>query len=469
MDRPSPSPPAPRAPGANANAPDSTPGTTASTTTATRPRRFRGSRASASATSTTTPTTTTTSITTTTTSTQPPPPPPAVDPTVDSRLAEALRTSPLPANYNFEIPKTIARVRKTNARRVALQMPEGLLAFACPIADLITAFAGHDVDVVVMADVTYGACCVDDFSAAALGVQLLVHYGHSCLVPVDVTRKECGVDVMYVFVDILFDATHAAECIKLEFPDPSTRIALMGTIQFTGGAMHQAKRLLQQAGYTSISVPQEKPLSGGEVLGCTSPSLPSAHLDALVFVADGRFHLESAMIANPDLPAYRYDPYSKILSRESYDHATLLATRWASIQAARTATRWGVVLGTLGRQGNTAVLDRVRQKLVERGLPNHVVVLLSELSPAKLALMQSDPETGIQAWIQIACPRLSVDWARAFTKPLLTPYEAYVALGFTEWRAVYPQDFYSKSGGPWSNYYTAAPSSTAAAAAAMEE
>lgn len=39
-----------------------------------------------------------------------------------------------------------------------------------------------------MGDVTYGACCVDDFSAKALGADLLVHYGHSCLVPVDVTK-----------------------------------------------------------------------------------------------------------------------------------------------------------------------------------------------------------------------------------------------------------------------------------------
>ena len=41
--------------------------------------------------------------------------------------------------------------------------------------------------------------------------------------------------------------------------------------------------------------------------------------DALVFVADGRFHLEAAMIHNPKVKAYRYDPYSKILSSEGYD------------------------------------------------------------------------------------------------------------------------------------------------------
>ncbi len=33
-----------------------------------------------------------------------------------------------------------------------------------------------------MGDVTYGACCVDDFSASALRCDFLLHYGHSCLV-----------------------------------------------------------------------------------------------------------------------------------------------------------------------------------------------------------------------------------------------------------------------------------------------
>lgn len=36
-------------------------------------------------------------------------------------------------------------------------------------------------DTVIMGDVTYGACCVDDFTARALGADLMVHYGHSCL------------------------------------------------------------------------------------------------------------------------------------------------------------------------------------------------------------------------------------------------------------------------------------------------
>lgn len=42
--------------------------------------------------------------------------------------------------------------------------------------------------------------------------------------------------------------------------------------------------------FSVVAVPQVKPLSPGEVLGCTSPVISDR--DALVFVADGRFHLE---------------------------------------------------------------------------------------------------------------------------------------------------------------------------------
>jgi len=48
-----------------------------------------------------------------------------------------------------------------------------------------------------------------------------------------------------------------------------------------------------------------RPLSPGEVLGCTAPVLPAGAADAIVFVADGRFHLEAMMIANPGIPTYR--------------------------------------------------------------------------------------------------------------------------------------------------------------------
>ncbi|KAJ8903694.1 hypothetical protein NDN08_004795 [Rhodosorus marinus] len=344
----------------------------------------------------------------------------------------------LPSNYNFELFKTVWRVRRAGAKKVALQMPEGLLMYASVIGDVLKKHC-NGPDVIVLGDVTYGACCVDDFSASALGCDFLVHYGHSCLVPV----QSCKIPMLYVFVEIHFDPKHLLDCIREEF-EKGTKLALLGTIQFVATIQALKSELIDD--FLEIIVPKARPLSPGELLGCTAPQL--GDVDVLVYIADGRFHLESVMIANPTVKAYKYDPYSKAFTVEEYGHELMMRNRLSTIVNAKSAKRFGVILGTLGRQGSLAIVNRIKAAL-NAAEKEYMVVLLSELQPAKLKLM----EGRVEAWIQIACPRLSIDWGMAFSKPLLTPYEAYVALGKVEWRSQYPMDYYAKGGGEWSNYF----------------
>jgi len=341
----------------------------------------------------------------------------------------------LPDNYNLEIPKTIWRIRRDKFKRIALQLPEGLTMFATTISDIIEQFTGAET--VIMADVTYGACCVDDFSAKALGCDFMVHYGHSCLVPVDQTSS---IKMLYVFVDIKLDSLHFIETLKANLPAEQP-LSLVSTIQFVATLQAVAKEL-RDVGYT-VQVPQIKPLSPGEILGCTSPDMSGS--ENLVYLGDGRFHLESAMIANPSISAYRYDPYSKVFSREYYDHDLMKKNRKNAIEKAVEAQTWGLILGTLGRQGNPNILHHLKSKCEAKG-KKIVTILLSEIFPQKLALMSE-----VGAWVQIACPRLSIDWGMAFPAPILSPYEAAVALAEIEWQAeIYPMDFYATNSlGPW--------------------
>lgn len=355
----------------------------------------------------------------------------------DKKLQEAIDA--LPKNYNFEIHKTIWRIRQSNAKLVALQMPEGLLMFSTTICDIVRQFT--EADVVIMGDVTYGACCIDDFTAKALGVNLLVHYGHSCLIPIDQTS---GIKVLYIFVDIKIDPIHFIETIKLNFP-VTNRLAFVSTIQFVVTLQAVANEL-RQNGY-DITIPQSKPLSPGEILGCTAPVVDS--VDTIIYLGDGRFHLEAAMIANPHLKAYRYDPYEKKFTEELYDHDSMRSFRKDSIEKAVNAKKFGIILGTLGRQGSTKVLSHIEKRLQESDRES-VIILLSEIFPDKLKLFED-----VEVFIQIACPRLSIDWGRAFDKPLLTPYELAVVLGDVKWNPncsndSYPMDFYANTSlGPW--------------------
>ncbi|CAA7260188.1 unnamed protein product [Cyclocybe aegerita] len=469
----------------------------------------------------------------------------------DAQLNAAIKQ--LPSNYSFEIHKTIHHIRKNNATMVALQMPEGLQMFACTIADIIERFTAALT--VILGDVTYGACCIDDYTAVALGCDMLVHYGHSCLVPMDQT----SIKTLYVFVEIGIDSAHLAKTIRMNFPDdretfhrnllddeetraqmpigsqigvsrtlriehsssstgepkeePSvptssspTRLALVSTIQFVAALQRlkedltiesqdslgssQTTKMIEGVpsvkeeiptsenwpgywtGKYEATIPRSKPLSPGEILGCTAPRLED--VDALIYLGDGRFHLESIMIANPSVPAFRYDPYSKKLTRERYDHVEMQSVRDNAVQTAQRSLAllsahendprdevplWGVILGTLGRQGNFRQLQAITHQLEASNTPiPYIQILLSELSPAKLALFTPH----ISTFIQTSCPRLSIDWGYAFDRPLLSPYETAVAVGkASSWMdksrqgkekprqvGVYPMDFYAART-PW--------------------
>eukprot|EP00002_Diphylleia_rotans_P032801 TRINITY_DN6918_c0_g1_i1.p1 TRINITY_DN6918_c0_g1~~TRINITY_DN6918_c0_g1_i1.p1 ORF type:complete len:431 (-),score=109.41 TRINITY_DN6918_c0_g1_i1:82-1374(-) len=347
------------------------------------------------------------------------------------------RMQVLPSNYNFEIEKSIWRIQQANAKHVALQFPEGLMMYACSIGDIIQEFTGAET--LILGDVTYGACCIDDFTARAMGADFLIHYGHSCLVPIQATS---GITILYVFVDIQVDVQHFVDTIKMNF-DSNSKLAFVSTIQFST-SLQAAKKSLQET-HPYIFTPQSKPLSAGEILGCTSPKVSSA--DAIVYLGDGRFHLESIMISNAAIPAYRYDPYAKEFTIEKYATEEMHVARKKAIEKASSARHFGIILGTLGRQGSPNLLKRIQDRLAKAG-KTFMVVLLSEIFPHKLALFPD-----IDAWIQIACPRLSIDWGEGFSKPLLTTYEAEVALKVVEWQKDYPMDFYSKDGGSWTVNY----------------
>lgn len=382
-------------------------------------------------------------------------------------LLSAIQSS-LPGDYSFEVLKTVHRIHTSKAKHVALQMPEGLLMYACTIADILKKFSveGGLEAVSVLGDVTYGACCIDDLGAKALGADLLVHYGHSCLVPLTTTAIPC----LYVFVEIRVDVQHLIECFCKTCPI-GTRVHVMGTVQFRPAVAAAAKALNERE--RPATIPQAKPLSPGEVLGCTAPSgLGGTSIDkkgkkakadenedssqcdnttdhVMLFIADGRFHLEAAMIANPTLRALRYDPYAKSLTDEQYETEKMKSIRKKAIQRAMdpSVKVFGIILGTLGRQGNPAILGHVRSLLRKRGRRSFVL-LLSEVFPKKL-----DMFSHVDAWVQIACPRLSIDWGHFFTKPVLSPYELNVALDEEKWREVYPMDFYTMNSGRWSNYH----------------
>jgi len=329
----------------------------------------------------------------------------------------------LPSNYNFEVGKTLRTIKRLGAKKVTLQFPDGLLKYALVIIDIIERYT--DAECVVLNDVVYGGCCIDDKNVKS---DLLIHYGHSCLVPI----SEMDTKVLYVFVDIRIDVEHAAEIIRASIPG---RIAIIGTVQFNS-SIHRLQKVLEKGNRPGV-LPQVKPLSGGEVLGCTSPRIDG--VSAVISIGDGRFHLESAMIRNPHLDFYKYCPFSRTMTREFYDYEAMTNNRKEDIRKAFQGRSFGVILGTLGRQGNRKILRNILERLKQYDI---YLIMLQEIKQKDLDRYQF-----IDSFVQISCPRLSIDWGMTFKKPLLNPFEVFYGGG------EYLMDYYSQDDkAKWNNY-----------------
>lgn len=405
----------------------------------------------------------------------------------------------LPSNYNFEIYKCIMKVNSERQQlieskiiklnqpiSVAIQLPDGFAHLSLILCDILQTFCDN-AEVTILGDITYGACCIDDLGCKQLGIDLMLHYGHSCLVPI----TESVIKIMYIFVDILIDIEKCVEIIYHNFKtidrqnsnncsnisniivnkennvklnnqkdsdiivkhNIDNKIYLMGSIQYNNSLFLVRKALINK-GFKNIVIPQAKPRSSGEVLGCTSPVVPGSS-GILIFVCDGRFHMESVMISNPGLTFYQFNPFLNELTLEQYDFIGMLKTRKNLINKCynliynkkATNKKIGIVFGTLGRQGNEGILNRIIDTLNLKNI-KYEIILLSEITEEKLLLFSK-----CTFFIQIACPRLSIDWGIHFSKPVMTPYEFYVIFEEVELKDKYPMDYYSYDGGKWSNYY----------------
>ncbi|KCZ76981.1 hypothetical protein H311_02013, partial [Anncaliia algerae PRA109] len=188
-----------------------------------------------------------------------------------------------------------------------------------------------------------------------------------------------------------------------------------------------------------LIVPQINPLSPGEVLGCTSPKFSSENV---FFIGDGRFHLESVMLSNPEKIFYKYCPSIKKLFIEEYDHKKVILQRKEAISKFKLAKKIGLIISTLGRQTNHLLLKNVKNELIKKGYQVYKI----KIHEIKNEIL--DKFTFLDAFVQLNCTRLSIDWGICFNKPILNPYEL-----FNDSFNNYEMDFYSLEGNAkWKNF-----------------
>ncbi len=319
--------------------------------------------------------------------------------------------------FDFEEERIKQEITKLGAKRVLLQLPEGLKPAGPRLAKIIEKSGALPI---ISADPCYGACDIAVNEAESLGVDLIVHFGHSKLV------KHEQIPTIYVEARATVTVDEAIEQ-SLPLLSNYTKIGLATSVQHLQ-ALNQAREILIRAGKTVIIGDSGQMSYPGQVSGCNYSNVKSIadEVEAFLFVGGGMFHALGIALSTSK-PTFIADPYDNRAFAVNDEAQKILKKRWACIEEAETAKAFGVFVGLKPGQKRLDQALSVKA-LAEKNGKTAYLLAAREITPETLLEFPS-----IDAYVNTACPRISLDASEKFSKPVLTINEFMVASGESSW------------------------------------
>ncbi|MGO8806291.1 MAG: diphthamide biosynthesis enzyme Dph2 [Candidatus Bathyarchaeia archaeon] len=322
--------------------------------------------------------------------------------------------------FDFEEARLKQEIAKHGAKRVMLQLPEGLKPEGPRIAEIIETTGALPI---ISADPCYGACDIAVKEAEALGVDLIVHFGHSKMLSNE------RVPTVYFEARESISIENAVEQ-ALPLLSKYAAIGLATTVQHLE-AVAQAKAILVSAGKTVFVGDSGQTPYPGQVLGCNYSNVKSiSHkVDAFLFIGGGLFHALGIAL-NTSKPTVIADPYDNRAFSIDDDAQKIIKQRWASIEEALNATKFGILISL-----------KPGQKRIDQAIEVSALAHKHGIAAFFLAAKEITPETliafpSIDAYVNTACPRISLDAPGKFSKPVLTINEFLVVVGESSWESM---------------------------------
>ena len=321
--------------------------------------------------------------------------------------------------YELELEELAQEVRRSGARRALIQMPFGLRRHALEVARAVEEAGAIPI---VHADPCYGACDLAICAARSLGAGLIAHYGHARMPGL---KSPGDIAIAFFEARMLLDVGHVVEE-ALELLRPYGPIGVATTVQHIH-RLRDVVELVERGGHpVLVGEAGGRALYDGQVLGCDYTTVRRIRDDVEAFLVVGsEFHALGVAIATGK-PTVVANPYENVARRVDGEARRALARRYASIEEAREAELFGIIIGLKPGQMNVEMALRARE-LVEKAGREGLLLAADEIRPEHLA------DFTVDAFVNTACPRLSLEDEGAFGRPLLTLPELEVALGVSRW------------------------------------
>jgi 2-(3-amino-3-carboxypropyl)histidine synthase len=301
---------------------------------------------------------------------------------------------------------------------VLVNAPGGLLKQTKDMMERVKERYG--VTCILAGDSCFGICDTVDDEVEKLQADLALHIGHNA------TVKEVG---EYTYLIDAVDDVQFDEVVEsaVQTLSPYRRLGLVTFSQHLQ-QLGPVKARLESKGFEVHIGRQNSLMMEGQIFGCDfSTSYPLRDsVDAFVFLGESEFHAVGLALAMGK-PTFMLDPHMnevtdmRAAAEERRKRAIL------AVYKALDARVFGVITGL--KEGQM-MLGRSRwiSKRLEMNGRKVVRIALRDITPERLA-----PHREIDAFIQTACPRISVD-GFTFDRPILSIPQADALVALMEGR-----------------------------------
>ncbi|QQG48361.1 MAG: diphthamide biosynthesis enzyme Dph2 [archaeon] len=303
---------------------------------------------------------------------------------------------------------------------VLVNAPGGLLRQTKGLMERVREKYG--VTCILAGDSCYGICDTVDDEVEKLHADLALHIGHNAAV------NMVG-DYSYL-IDAV-DDVHFDEVVETALPvlAPYKKVGLVTFSQH----LHQlapVRQKLEEKGFDVTVGRGNNLMLEGQVFGCDfSTAFPTRDgVEAYVFLGESEFHAVGLALATGK-PTYMLDPYMNEVTdmREAAEERRKRAI--LGVYKALDARVFGVITGLKEGQKMLGRSKWISKRLEMNGR-KVIQLALRDVTAERLA-----PHREIEAFVQTACPRISID-GFTFDRPVLSIPQADALVALMEGRDI---------------------------------
>ncbi|EDV48937.1 2-(3-amino-3-carboxypropyl)histidine synthase subunit 2 [Drosophila erecta] len=318
-------------------------------------------------------------------------------------------------------------IRKSGYKRVCLQFPDDYLPHSNAISvGLKELLAPEDVKVFILADTTYGSCCVDEIAAAHVDADSVIHFGNAC------RSRASRLPVLYLYPELPLNVNVLlGKLVNLRAESKDRQVCVYLDIGYQHVYGEQLKKQLSEA-----LEPKELLLELFPPIEADSTTKETTSLERIsIFIgADNQRFANLSLTAPAAGQWHIYDGSSGSLSSKNPLTAQFIRRRYFHIEKCKDAQTLGLIVATLSAEGYLDVVTRLQTMAKGRGIKTQLISV-GRINPAKLANFLE-----IDCFVLIGCPFNNMYDSKEYYKPIVSVFEAEMALN-PAWHMRYPEAY----------------------------